>query len=558
MKEIHVPVGTSDFAEIRREGYYFVDKSGLIEELLKARGVKATLITRPRRFGKTLAMSMLSEFFDIRKNSQKLFEGLSAAENKELCQTWMNQYPTLFLSFRSVAGLKFSDAYAMLAAVTSDLYKEHLYLMDSDKLSALDKEAFYQIASQKAAQSDIGSGLLVLTRMLDAHYGKPVILLLDEYDVPLAKASENGYYQEMMDVIKNVMLVIKDNPCLKLAVITGCLRIAKESIFTGANNLVSDTIFDTRFNEYFGFTQSEVEKLLQESDLYSHKEEIKNWYDGYRFGGSDIYCPWDVMNHVKDLLFDNTSAPKNFWENTSDNSIIRSFLKRTDFDVTEKFETLLSGGSVREPISENLTYDILESSEENLWSLLCFTGYLTRLRPGRISEAGLLPGQYDLTVPNAEVMEIFKKSVKTWFTERSVKSDRSGLFGALWNGDSEKLTVLISDLLFNTISYHDYRESFYHAFITGLVSNAGFEVQSNYENGLGRSDLVIKDRRNRRAVVIEAKWTDSEDRLETECEKALQQIEAMQYGKKVEKEGFRKVRRAGMAFCRKECLVKFE
>ncbi len=551
-----LPVGRSSFADIRENDYYFIDKSGLIGELLETDGTQVTLITRPRRFGKTLAMSMMSEFFDIRKDSEALFQGLNIAENESLCRAWMNQWPTVFLSFKSVDGLDFNSAYEQLASVLGEMYKEHLYLLESEKLSGYDKEFFDQIAAETADMKDVKKSLRKLTQMMEAHYGKPVILLIDEYDVPLAKASEKGYYREMMDVVKGVMQAMKDNTSLKFAVITGCLRIAKESIFTGTNNFVSDTISDTRLNEYFGFTQAEVDRLLGDTGLSSHQTEIKEWYDGYRFGDSHVYCPWDVMNHVRNLTLDPSSKPKNFWENTSDNAIVRSFLDRHDLDVSEKFEALLAGERISEPITDNLTYDVLDSSEENLWSLLYFTGYLTKADV-RGSEEGELPrDRLPLRIPNAEVMDIFKKSVKSWFRDKQVERDRSAFFQALWTGDAEKLTAMISDLLFDTISYHDYRESFYHAFLTGLLANAGYGVRSNYETGLGRSDIIIKDRKNRRAVVIEAKWTDDESRLDKECDDALRQIEEKRYAEEIQRAGFRTVEKLGVAFCQKTCLVK--
>lgn len=556
MNTINIPVGTSNFAEIRRKGSYFIDKSSLIEQLLKTQSTKVTLITRPRRFGKTLGMSMLSEFFDIQKNSRALFKGLSVMRNKELCRKWMNQYPTLFLSFRSVDGLNFSGAYAQLASVIAELYKKHIYLTESERIQPLDKEQFHRTAAEKADLKGIKNSLLKLTQLMELHYQKSVILIIDEYDVPLAKASEKGYYREMQDAIKGVMQVIKDNNSLEFAVITGCLQIAKESIFTGTNNFVSDTISDTQLNEYFGFTQNEVGRLLADTGLEPYAEEIREWYDGYHFGDFDVYCPWDVMNHVQNLLLNPDSKPKNFWENTSDNSIIRTFLKRTDFDINDKFETLLAGKYIVEPVEENLTYDVLESSEENLWSLLYLTGYLTRLRTDEIPGLQLLPGQYALKVPNKEVLGIFKKSVKAWLMETTAQKDRNELFAALWDENAQRLTELISDLLFDTISYHDYAESFYHAFLTGLFSNAGYRVESNYENGLGRSDLVVKDRRNRRAVVLEAKRTYYENQMENACEEALSQIREKQYAEKVERDGYKKAGRLGIAFFQKKCLVK--
>lgn len=559
MNEVNIPVGTSSFAEIRRENYYFIDKSGLIGELLKTRGTKVTCITRPRRFGKTLGMSMLSEFFDIRKDSRELFEGLSVSDNPDLCREWMNRYPVLSLSLRGVDGLDFAGAYAQLVSALAELYKEHFYILESSEVNSLDKEIFYRIAAKKADQEEVKNSLLNLTRMMEAHYGRPVILLLDEYDVPLAKASEKGCYREMLDVIKGLLQVIKDNSRLKFAVLTGCLQIAKESIFTGTNNIVSDTIRDTKLNEYFGFTQAETDRLLADTGLSTHSGEMREWYDGYHFGSFDVYCPWDVMNHVKNLLLNPQSEPDHFWENTSGNEVIRTFLNCTDFDVNDKFEILLAGGYIEEPLEDRLTYDMLASSEENLWSLLYMTGYLTIMRPPELSareEGKPAPGRFALKIPNREISDIFKKHVRSWFAEKTALSDRRELFAALWAGDETRLTGILSDLLFDTISYHDYRESFYHAFLVGLVSNAGYRVESNYENGDGRSDIIIRDRKNRRAVVIEAKAADSERGMEKACENALQQIEEKQYAKAVERSGYKQAGRLGIAFWKKKCLVR--
>ena len=558
MNKIYVPVGTSDFREIREEEYYYIDKTGLIKELLSTKGTKVTLFTRPRRFGKTLGMSMLAHFFDIREDSRELFQGLKISENRELCENWMNQYPTIFVSFKDINGLEFSAAYERLQGMLVELFKKYEYLLKSDEVYDDDKRIFRLIKSEEASFGHISRSLLVLTHMLQDYYKKPVILLIDEYDVPVAKASENGYYREMLDVIRNILsTALKDNTALKFAVVTGCLRITKESIFTGVNNFTTDTISDRRYDEYFGFTQAEVEQLLKDAELEKQFELVQQWYDGYHFGDMDIYCPWDVLNYVNKAMIQGTVQPENFWENTSGNTIIRQFLERTEYDITEKFEILLDGGYIKEEISETLTYDVVYSSEKNLWSLLYMTGYLTKVEPEK-----LLPEERSefqkmfLQIPNAEVMDIFRKSVVEWFYDKSINSDRREFFEALWNGNASKLTELLSDLLFDTISFHDYAESFYHAFVTGLVASAGYIVESNYENGLGRSDIVIKDRRNRRAVVIEAKIASSEDRLETECQNAIKQIEENQYARKIERSGFRKVVRYGIAFYKKECLVK--
>lgn len=555
MKNIHIPVGTSNFAEIRQKGYYYIDKSGLIEELMRTPGTKVTLITRPRRFGKTLGMSMMAEFFDIRKDSGILFEGLSISKQRELCKVWMNQYPTVLVSFRNVEGNDFQDAYGMLQEAVSSVIVEHSYLLESDKAEPADKDVLLRLSTRKAALHELKSSFLILTRALSMHYGKPVILLIDEYDVPLAKASARGYYSEMLNTIRGVLSVLKDNPSLNFAVVTGCLQIVKESIFTGTNNFVSDTISDSRLDEYFGFTQADVDKILMDTELTSHADEIKHWYNGYRFGEHDIYCPWDVMNHVKNLLLNPAVPPASYWEHTSHNDIIYQFISTAEADIHDKFEALLSGGYIIEPIEPSLTYDVLHSSERNIWTLLYFTGYLTKMRPEDIPEIPAA-GSLALTIPNAELFDLFRKSVREWFLVKTDASDRSELFHALWKGDAERLQSYISDTLFDTISYHDYQESFYHAFLAGLLSRKGYQVESNYENGLGRSDIVIKDRKNRRAVVIETKIVDSENKLASACDDALGQIQEKQYAIAVKKAGYTQVTSLGVAFYQKQCRVK--
>ena len=326
MKNINLPVGVSDFAEIRQNKYYYIDKTGLIDQLLSSTGTKITLITRPRRFGKTLGMSMLENFFDIRKDSRALFKNLEIANNQNLCDEWMNQYPTIFVSFRQVDGLNFTSAYDMLTLVIANLYKDHLYLFEDDKISEYDKAIAKQLARADASVKDTKGSLLLLTKMMRQHYGKPVILLIDEYDVPVAKANSHGYYNEMLDVMKGLMQALKDNQSLRFAVITGCLKIAKESIFTGTNNFVSDTITDSRLNEYFGFTQAEVDQILKAAEAEDWADSMKEWYDGYHFGDFDIYCPWDVMNYLLELQYNPKAKPVSYWKNTSDNAIIRSFI----------------------------------------------------------------------------------------------------------------------------------------------------------------------------------------------------------------------------------------
>ncbi len=547
-----IPVGTSDFAEIRQEKFYYIDKTALIEELLKTRGTKATLITRPRRFGKTLNMNMLSEFFDIRKDNKHLFEGLYISNNKEICNNWQNQYPVLFLTFKSVDGLSFDSAIEKLKIVISDMCIRHYYLLDSNKVNEVQKECFKRLAHKSSSMGETQNSLIALVQMLESHYGKPVILLIDEYDVPLAKASENGYYKEMLDVIKGIMQVIKDNSLLKIAVITGCLRIAKESIFTGMNNFVSDTISDTRLNEYFGFTQKEVTKLLEDTELSTHSEEIKKWYDGYNFGGFCVYCPWDVMNHVSRLLLNPETKPAGYWKNSSGNTIIRSFIDVYSSTVKKKFETLMSGGYIIQGIKEGLTYDYIHSSEENLWSVLYFTGYLTRAKEETAGK-----NVFALSVPNAEVMEIFEDAVEEWFSETSNQWDKKALFDAVWNMDDKCISVEITKLLRKTISYHDYKEDFYHAFFAGIFAGAGYIVESNKEHGEGRSDIIVQDYTGDRMAVFEVKYSKSQDGLENECLKAIAQIDNKMYAKEFE-EDYSQVICYGISFYKKRCMVKMK
>lgn len=554
MKLLSIPVGVSDFEEIRRNGYYYVDKSGLIGELLSTTGTKVTLITRPRRFGKTLGMSMLESFFDIRKDNKALFEELEIAKRHELCMEWMNQWPTVFVSFRQVDGLNFNSAYDMLTLVISELYKKHLYLLDSDKLDSFDKEIVKQLIQGTASAKDMKGSLMLLTRLMYQQYGKPVILLIDEYDVPVAKANRNGYYEEMLDVMKGLMQALKDNQALCFAVITGCLKIAKESIFTGTNNFISDTITDSRLNEYFGFVQSEVDQILKDADVLDKAESIREWYDGYHFGDFDVYCPWDVMNYLLELQRNPKAKPVSYWKNTSDNAVIRSFIDYAGSNITGKLETLLAGGTIVQRVDENLTYDYLHSSEENLWSMLYLTGYLTKAREEDYN-GKLADGTVALMIPNAEIKEIFETTVVKWFDDSTKKCDRSTLFHAVWNGDSGNLTKEMNVLLRRTISYHDYKEDFYHAFLAGIFTGAGYMVDSNKEHGEGRSDVVVYDPINSRVAVFEAKYTKSLDKLESECDAALQQIDDRMYAKEYE-DDYDQILCYGISFFKKRCMVK--
>ena len=557
MPELNIPVGVSDFREIRQNGYYYIDKSGLIRELLKNTATKVTLITRPRRFGKTLSMSMLENFFDIRKDSRAWFEGLEIARDSELCQAWMNQWPTVFFSLKDIDGLNFESAYGQLKAQISELYKKYAYLLEYDAIDPDDKQNFLDLKAGRAGEVQVSRALSLLLRIMEAHYQKPVILLLDEYDVPVAKASSNGYYEQMLEVIKTMMsTALKDNSCLRFAVITGCLKIAKESIFTGTNNLVSDTIGTSGLNEYFGFTQKDVDRLLEDAGANSQAENIKAWYDGYRFGNFEVYCPWDVMNYLRDFQQNPEARPVSYWKNTSDNAIIRSFIDYAGGAITKKLETLLSGGYILQHIDENLTYDYLHSSEDNLWSVLYLTGYLTGLREEELP--GAVPdGMTALRIPNEEIREIFETTIRKWFDDSAKTWNRKDLFASIWQGDSEAATEEINKLLRRTISYHDYKEDFYHAFLAGIFTGAGYAVESNKEHGEGRSDIVVSDYTDGWVAIFEIKYSDSPEELETDCEKAIRQMDERMYAVEYEEQyPAERILCYGISFFKKRCLVK--
>ena len=557
MNDLKIPVGISDFAKIRNYKYYYVDKTGLIEDLLEKETAEVTLITRPRRFGKTMGMSMLANFFDIRKDSKAMFEGLEISQNTELCSQWMNQWPVLFLSFKEVDGTVFDHAFNLLKFTLAQFCDDHAYLTESEKVTEEQKKIFRRLSDQTASLTDVQGALLVLMKMMRAYYGKPVILLLDEYDVPIAKASANGYYTEMLEVIRGMMsTALKDNDALRFAVITGCLRIAKESIFTGTNNFVSDTISSSHLNESFGFTQADIDQILKDADCLEHAADIKNWYDGYHFGDLDVYCPWDVMNYLRDLQRNPKAKPASYWKNTSDNSIIRSFIDYRGAKISQKLETLLSGGYILQKVEEDLTYDYLHSSEENLWSILYLTGYLTRVREEDFP-APLPEETSALIIPNAEVREIFETTIQKWFDESAQTWNLTALFDAMWSGNAETLTAEINKLLYKTISYHDYKEDFYHAFLTGILAGSGCAVKSNREHGEGRSDIVIYHPDRPQVILFEAKYAKTLGGLQKSCAEALQQIEDRQYAKEFE-DDYDSVLCYGIAFYKKRCLVQIK
>ena len=560
MVDLNIPVGVSDFEKLRENNYYYIDKTGFISKLLQTKSAEVTLITRPRRFGKTLGMRMLASFFDIRKDSRTIFEGLEISKNTALCDEWMNQYPTLFLSFKDVDGLTFSSACDMLVYTISDLYQQHLYLLESDSVNDYDKEIIHHIAERKATVSEIKQSLVLLTKALASYYAKPVILLLDEYDVPIAKASSNGYYDQMLEIIKGMLSTsLKDNAALRFAVITGCLRIAKESIFTGLNNFKVYSITDKSFDETFGFTDAEVKELLRYYGQEKYYETVKEWYDGYRFGNVDVYCPWDVINFCSDHLADPGLEPKNYWANTSGNSVISHFIDSVGKPqklTRMELEQLVNGGIVQKEINSELTYKELYSSIDNLWSTLFMTGYLTQ----RGEPSG---NRYNLVIPNREIRNIITNHILKMFKE-NVKDDGktvSDLCDALLNKNPEKVELIFTEYMKKTISIRDTfarkptKENFYHGLLLGILGfKENWSVMSNRESGDGFGDILIRIEDEDVGIVIEVKYAD-DGNLQGECEKALQQIIDIRYTEALEQEGIHTIIKYGIACYRKKCKV---
>lgn len=549
-----VGVGRSDFAALRRAGNYYVDKTKIMYELVEETGNEVTLFTRPRRFGKTLMMSMMLNFFSIRKNSRDLFEGLEITEYEEFCKKWMNQYPVLFVSFKDSWAESFPDAYDMLVYRISEICIGLADLADAAPADSDDREVFARLKSCSASGYEVKNALKIIMRMMHAVYGKKVILLIDEYDVPLAKASEkdteeNRFYSSMLDVIRGMMgTALKENEFLEFAVITGCLRIAKESIFTGTNNFTSYSVLDADFSEYFGFSEDEVEQMLSAAGREEKAGVIKEWYDGYVFGDSYVYCPWDVVNYLSALRKRETARPKNYWKNTSHNGILLSFVKRTDFNVKGKFEILMNGGTIVQIISDELTYDSLHSSEDHLWSVMLMTGYLTKADAGEEGET------VSLRIPNKEIAAIFEDTVVELFQDTIDNRIQKSMMDALWNHDAQEAGRMISNLLWKTISYHDYHEDYYHAFLAGAFVGLGYEVESNKEKGLGRPDIILRDRDNRRAIIIEAKKSKKEDDMDKDCEEAVGQMITKKYAERLY--GYTQIFCYGISFFQKQAVVK--
>ena len=558
-----LPIGIDGFEKIRTNDFYYVDKTLFIKELVENWG-EVNLFTRPRRFGKTLNMSMLKSFFEA-GSDPALFEGLKIAEEKSLCEKYMGKFPVIFISLKSVAGLDFQTALTALKTVIGDEAGRFYFLSTSDNLTDDEKGAYAQLTEVGSSQGGIytmtdkvaAASLKTLSTLLSKHYGQKVILLIDEYDVPLDKAFQAGYYDEMVSLIRSLLgNVLKTNDSLYFAVLTGCLRISKESIFTGLNNPKVHTISDIRYDEYFGFTDLDVDELLEFYGLSAYKDIIRDWYDGYRFGDTDVYCPWDVINYCDELLADSGAEPENYWANTSGNDLIRRLLKKASQSTRDDVAQLINGGSIIKAIRQELTYREVEESIDNIWSVLYSTGYLTCRRrvPGK---------KMELALPNREVRELFIDLVKDWFeaTTRADSGRISRFCTAFPAGDADTIQEMLGDYLWDSISVRDtavrrnMKENFYHGMLLGLLQNQdSWLVKSNAETGEGYSDISIQTP-ERLGIVMELKYAD-DGNLEKACGEALRQIEEKKYAEGLRRRGMKKIIKYGIAFWEKECMVE--
>ena len=557
-----LPIGIENFKEFSSEDFYYVDKTLFIKELLQNWG-KVNLFTRPRRFGKSLNMSMLKCFFEAGKDPA-LFNGLKIMQEKELCEKYMGKFPVISISLKSVDGLNYESASAALRTVIGNEAGRFRFLKDSDRLTNDEKEAYAQLTEVGSSQGGIytmtekmaEASLQTLSRLLARHYGQKTILLIDEYDVPLDKAFQGGYYDEMVSLIRNLFgNALKTNDSLYFAVLTGCLRISKESIFTGLNNLNVMTMSDPYFCDSFGFTEDEVRELLDYYGLDNFHDTVRDWYDGYRFRDTSVYCPWDVIKYVQILLKDKSAEPENYWANTSGNDLIRRLLKKANQSTKNDIECLINGGTITKTIRQELTYREIEDSIDNIWSVLYSTGYLTCRRrvPGK---------KMELALPNREVRNLFTGLVKDWF-EETTQADHgriSRFCAAFPDGDTDTIQEMLGDYLWDSISVRDtavrrnMKENFYHGMLLGLLQNQdSWLVKSNAETGEGYSDISIQTP-DRVGIVIELKYAD-DGNLEVACREALRQIEEKKYAEGLKRCGMKRLIKYGIAFCEKECLV---
>ena len=557
---LKLPVGIENFEEIRKLGFYYIDKTRLIEQLLQEWG-KVTLFTRPRRFGKTLNMSMLRSFFEIGMD-KSLFDGLYISGNKVLCDEHMGKYPVIFLSFKGVDGLDFTTARRMLCAILKDELDRHYYLKTSDVLTDEDRILFTKMLHGQ--DDNIEDSIRMLSKLLYKHYGQKVVILIDEYDVPLDKAFQNGYYKEMVSLIRGLFgQALKTNEFLQFAVLTGCLRVSKESIFTGLNNFEINSIVDIDHDEQFGFTDDEVMKLLSDYDRSERYPDVKEWYDGYHFGNADIYCPWDVINFAKKLVSDPSARPSAFWINSSGNDMVKRFVDKADQTTRDEIEKLVAGGFVEKQLRLDLTYDEIDNTIDNLWSVLFTTGYLTTAGEVKLPDSESYA--YKLVIPNKEVREVFVLQIQEWFKAVVAKDDDTMklLSRAILDKDEKQiarqLNIVMSRMIsiLDTKASDDMKENFYHGLLLGLLrgSNPGWLIKSNRESGDGFSDILIKPEDPDAGIVIEVKYAKEMKNLDAACEAAMTQIKEKRYDEALRDEGRCDILAYGIAFCRKRCRV---
>ena len=552
-----LPVGVENFEDIRREHFYYVDKTGFIEQLLKEYG-KVSLFTRPRRFGKTLNMSMLKAFFEV-GTDPALFKDLKILKNEELCEQYMGRFPVVMVSLKNIDAVSYGEAQALTAKMINREARRFQFLTESTKLTEVDRELYGRLLDPDMDRREIVNGLQELTELLEKHYGRKVIVLIDEYDVPLDKAFQHGYYDEMVSLIRGMLgSVLKTNDSLQMGVLTGCLRITKESIFTGLNNFKVYSVAESAFDEYFGFTDQEVGDMLREYGLEDDSQTVKEWYDGYTFGDENVYCPWDVINYCADHRNDQKMPPQNYWLNTSGNAIVRRFVDMANIQTRNEIERLIDGKTIIKEIYQELTYNELDSSIDHLWSVLFTTGYLTRKRQ-------IEKNKYELCIPNKEIQELFIRQIQEWFqiSSRADQGTLNAFCQAFSDGNVEKIQELFGNYLWNMISVRDSaskekKENFYHGMLLGLLRfREDWYIKSNAESGAGYSDILIEIPQKRIGIVIEMKYAE-QGRFDQACEVALQQIREKRYEEKLIEDGMKRVLAYGIACYRKECEVKME
>ena len=556
-----ISIGVEDFKELIDKDGYFVDKTLMIKKLIESQA-KVTLFTRPRRFGKTLNQFMIRRFFEdeITEKGEKvdngyLFDGLKIAECGEEILKHQQQYPVIFMTLKSAKQPNFEMAYGALADEIYNEFMRHRYVLQSDALLPIEKERYENLINRRAGKEEIAKAFAFLSMCLFKYHKKKTIILIDEYDVPLENAYFRGFYDEMIDFIRSLFeSALKTNPYLEKSVITGCLRISKESIFTGLNNLETDSVLHTRFGDFFGFTQEEVEELLAYYGLSEQLEEVKKWYDGYLFNDFEIYNPWSILKYVNDRKDHVTEFALPYWSNTSSNSIVREMVGEADQKAKADLETLMAGGTIEKPVHEDITYGDIHQTQDNLWNFLFFTGYLKKVGERTVGNNLWL----EMKIPNIEVATIYENSISYWFEQRMKETDRSPLVRALETGDCEAAENFISEQLFHTISYYDYAENFYHGFMAGLLVNiGGYLVRSNRESGNGRPDIVMTESKFRgRAMILELKISDTIQGMEKKCEEALTQIEEQKYESSLEEDCFQPILKYAICFFKKRCMVK--